>query len=298
MQRNSNQIQSNKVAKKSEKKLSVVIVTIALLIIALGVAVWISGNGTNGWIDVNADIGADKSNAEQLEAKSPVEFPEEPIVVTQSIEKDSAFDLPGNIDGTIEYVIKNVEIFDNLQDAGISYSELFDRFTSGDLNYQFYSADEKKTINMASNNLINGKTNQFIDDCYLLMFEVEITNVNAVYDVQDSRFNYLNTDIFRGTDLFTLYSYNETLGEYSHSNLVYVKENAEAETGVWGTVKLSKGQPAKLHIGFIVFDNSNNAFSEMGLKFCEKSIDYCDENGYIYWFNMSKMIEDYKNGRG
>ena len=151
-----------KTTKKNEKKLSVVIVTIALLIIALGVAVWISGNGTKGWIDVKADIGADKSNAEQLEAKSPVEFPEEPIVVTQSIEKDSAFE-KGVLDGTFKYVIKNVEIYDNLQDAKIAISDLPDSLGQTRARLLIRGFDGKKAISIPGSYVLDGRTGKFID---------------------------------------------------------------------------------------------------------------------------------------
>ena len=293
---------NNQSKKAAKKRSSVVIIAIVILAVVLTAFVVISGNGTNGWIDANVDNGTNQPDVPQLEAKSPVEFPQEPIVMTLSTEKKSSYDNPGNIDGTIKYTINGVETYDNLSDAGIAYSELFERFRIGEFHYQIYSIDQKKTIEIDSNNLVDGKTGKFINDCYFLLFEVEITNVDAVYDVQDSTFNYLNTDIFRGTDLFTLWYYHRTTDffskGYSCSNLVYVRENAEAESGVWGTVKLSKGQPTKLNLGFIVLDNTGEAFTRMGLKLCDKSVTDCDENRYIYWFNLSKIIEEYQNSRG
>lgn len=294
---------SKKTTVKSKKRPSVAIIAIAVLAVALIAFVLISGNGTKGLVDANADNGSNQPSDQQLEAKSPVEFPKEPIVMTLSTEKKSSYDLPGNIDGTIKYIINGVEIYDSLSEAGIAYSELLENFRLGESNYRIYSANQKKSIDINSNNLVDGKTGKFIDDCYLLVFEVEMTNVDAVYDVQDSTFNYLNTDIFRGIDLFTLSYYHRITQffpeEYGVSSLVYVKEDAKAESGVPGTVKLPKGQPTKLHLGFIVFDSTGEAFTRMGLKLCgEASFDECSEKGHIYWFNMSKMIEEYKKDRG
>ena len=299
MQRNVNQTHS-------KKKLSVFIVIIAVLAVALGAAVWISDNGKKGWIDVNADIGADKLSKIQLEAKSPVEFPKDPIVVTQSIEKDSAFE-KGVLDGTFKYVIKNVEIYDNLQDAKIAISDLPDSLGQTRARLLIRGFDGKKAISIPGSYVLDGRTGKFIDDCYLLIFELDITNIDVMYYESDSIFDYLNTDIFRTDGLFKLYIYNENFEEDSYASsangyvdfdVIYIKETAKEETGILKTFKAPKGKTTTIHIGFIVLDNSTDAFTKVGLQFCDQPINECIEKDHIYWFNMSKMIEDYKNSRG
>lgn len=268
-------------------------IVIAVCAVALALVVVISGNGTNGLIDANADFGNSESTPLLLEAKSPVEFPEEPITVEGLYDSTDSFNTY-SFSGSFQYKVNSVEIVDNLYEYGLKPSDLdpSTNWEAGMYYTHIYMFNGKKSISLAGPFYLNTETGQFLDDIYLMIFEIEIYNIDASWHSSDMAFDYADTDIFRAEQFFCLKNYNENFDDgYCEFPFAYLKEN-NSGIDVLGTFKAERGKTTTLHVGFLASDNLENGYSNMELTCADNSASArcC--------FNMSKMVEDFKANGG
>lgn len=250
---------------------------IIFLIVALIIVLILSKYGKNNFINDNEV----NTNPITSESKDTVEFPQGPFEVNGKYDPNDIFST-AKLSGSLNYLIRSVEIVENIRNKGIDPVEFSPMLEyDGNVTVTLY---DNKVLSLTSPYFFDGETGDLLG-CSMLLFQIEITNINASFNTSDSSFDYTNMSVFRGDEMFHLiYTCNGTNME---APLAYIKSTSVSETSNWSSFKIEKGETATLDIGFIVGNRSEDVFSNIGLYVGE---NIKSDNNNIHWFNMSKVF--------
>jgi hypothetical protein len=164
----------------------------------------------------------------------------EKIVIQDSedtVEKNTVFTDPF-ADGTLTYELKECNIYDNLNDAGITTSDLIDphnTFYSQEIGEQFQSVEDY----VGSDGTINENFN-------LVILDITITNEDAVGMVKKNEFSVANIALRGGQNV-------------SQYNVSYFSEASSADPEQPLYYELEQGNSITVKIGyFILKDDMEN----------------------------------------
>ena len=187
------------------------------------------------------------------------------------------------VTGELQLKINKMEIFDNLNDANISPNDV----TANHVSYSFTNG---RDMFLMYPYYFDGETGQLVDDCYLFMFEAEITNVDAEYK---NPYDETQSTCFELLNIFSLhdFSYDSNEGTLGSGGVAYFAEGRQSETsGHDGMFDLNKGETKTLHFGFLGFDRCESPFTRMGITLGGSGYE-----AVVYWFDASELIAELKN---
>jgi hypothetical protein len=166
-----------------------------------------------------------------------------------TVNKNMAFTDPF-VDGTLTYELKKCSIYENLNDAGITISEMtepYNTFYSQDIGEQFQSVDDY----VNSDGTINEKFN-------LVILEMTIKNEDAVGIIKKNEFSVANIALRGGQNV-------------SQYNISYFSEASSVDSEQPLYYKLEQGNSMNVKIGYFVLkediENTVGVISDSDVQF-------------------------------
>ena len=262
---------------------------------------------------VSLDIGSGLGEGEAV-----YRFVEEDQIVTQElIGKEIEFeDVDG---GHFKAKFKGVTAYDNIYSlCGEELKENLDhprayhlydeglilQFSDdGTIPYEGYSrqkvdqlSGETITTYQYPNNF-DEETGQLKFDTHIFVFEVDITNIDAVADITELGVENVNQFNFASSFYFYNRSDHNDLGDTRpiSASVCYMEEGLDAEDKLF-YAEIPQGETKTLHLGYFMWpDNSEHPYTCIGLDCLGNMLGDYDESKMLLWFDLSKAVAEIQN---
>ena len=239
------------------------------------------------------------------------------IVKKDLIGTELTYDGDSIASGTMKYQFKNVTAYNNIYelcgeelkndidnpslfklnryDWGVTFSD------DGTKKYEGYSKRFKEDdgniyYNYRYPEIFDMETGLLRYGCYIFVFEIELTNIDALSDTTHYSIN--NPNEFRISGMFNLV--NRSGEKPIYGQLCYFTEeldaNSEGEHDILSYhLVINPGETKTIHLGyFLIGDESEHPYSRMGLADEGHTSTYDDSTVFL-WFDMSDVISKENN---
>lgn len=191
-------------------------------------------------------------------------------------------------DGEMYYTLKNVTVVQKLNDANISPDDLD---TEASVACNVGTEQQMNLINPLNANprlsdkafLFDKETGELADNCYLLIFEIDVTN-NSMKNKYNS---WSQENIFTLNTLpGIIVKRNDGIFDPCYE-IGYFNESGQCAVDQYPCFELNIGETKSFVIGYFVYDASENPLSQLG--FFYKWEYPFNQNNVIYWFDLSEL---------
>ncbi len=203
------------------------------------------------------------------------------VTVNQRMELDG-FD-----QDEIYCTVKSVTPYTDFNEAGITLSDLdSDVGISYDIGLDsqnvLFHPDKNNPHHKSLNYYVDEKTEKLVNHCYLLMMDVEITNVKARND----------NNSWADKNVFTLNALPEIIVKRDDGGfdlptgdgVAYFDQTGKCSVNQYPCFELKVGETKQFTIGYLVYDKSSQPLSKVGLSYVW-SYPF-NENNVFYWLNF------------
>ncbi len=224
-------------------------------------------------------------STENTETVSTADSAEQPQIAS------SDFELKLNYyenNGEMYYTLKRVTVVKNLYDAQIALNELD---SSVNVSFNVGTEQQANLINPLNENprfadkarYIDKNTGTLADNCYLLLFELDVTN-NSLKNTFNS---WSQENIFTFNTLPEIIVKRDDGGFDPSFDICYFNESGKCAVDQYPCFELNIGEIKSFVVGYIVYDASENPLSQLGFSY---KWEYpFNQNNVIHWFDLSKL---------
>ena len=218
--------------------------------------------------------GKDSSNSQSPSSKqtsnvsntdyTTVQIPIHQVSVNQRMA------LSGFKEKEIYCTLQSITPYTNLNDAGITLSDLdSDVSISCDVGLDsqnvFFHPNKNNPHHKSLNYYVDEKTEKLVNHCYLLMMDVEITNVKARND----------NNSWADKNVFTLNALPEIIVKRDDGGfdlptgdgVAYFDQTGKCSVNQYPCFELNIGETKHFKVGYLVYDKSSMPLSKIGLSY-------------------------------
>ena len=199
---------------------------------------------------------------------------------------------------TQELVGKEIELEDV---DGDHFKAKFKGVTAYDNIYSLCGEELKENLDdpRAYHLDVEGLILQFSDDgtipyegySHIFVFEVDITNIDAVADITE--LGVENVNQFNFASSFYFYNRSDLSDTQPFSaDVCYMIEGLDAEDRLF-YAEIPQGETKTLHLGYFMWpDNSEHPYTRIGLDCFGNMYGDYDESKMLLWFDLSKAVAE------
>ena len=139
--------------------------------------------------------------------------------------------------------------------------------------------------------IFDKETGKLKFDTHIFVFEVDITNIDAVADITE--LGVENVNQFNFASSFYFYNRSDLSDTQPFSaDVCYMIEGLDAEDRLF-YAEIPQGETKTLHLGYYMWpDNSEHPYTRIGLDCFGNMYGDYDESKMLLWFDLSKAVAE------
>lgn len=262
---------------KRHKKLMMLVIALVAVIVVLVITTILGGKNKGNLRSLPSKQTSNVSNTDYTTDEEPIHQ----VTVNQQIA------LSGFNEKEIYCTLQSITPYTNFDDAGIALSDLDSDVSIScnvglDSQTVLFHPNKNNPHNSKWNYYVDQKTGRLVQHCYLLLMDIEITNVKASNDKN----SWNDKNIFTLNYLPNIIIKRDDGGFDVASDIAYFDQTGQCAVEQYPCFELNIGETKHFKVGYLVCDKSSMPLSKIGLSYVWAYP--FNENNIFYWLNLYK----------